>query len=70
MIPECNYAPDCSLTDHPTLRGQWFEAVANRMRTYGTNSIGVLTFWHTNGKVSGPWDPTAKWYPSTVSDMN
>jgi hypothetical protein len=70
LIPECNYAPDCSLTDDPTLRGEWLEAVANRMHEYGSNSIGVLTFWKADGPLSGPWDPTAPWYQSTVNDMN
>jgi len=70
MIPECNYAPDCSLTGDPTLRGQWFEAVATRMHQYGANSIGILSFWNPSGSLSGPWDPNASWYPSTVQDMN
>jgi hypothetical protein len=69
-IPECNYAPDCSLTGDPTLRGQWFEAVATRMHQYGSNSIGVLSFWNPSGPLSGPWDPNAPWYPSTVEAMN
>jgi hypothetical protein len=70
MIPECNYAPDASLDDDPALRGQWFEAIATRMHTYGANAIGTLTFWNPSGSLSGPWDPTAAWYPSTVADMN
>jgi hypothetical protein len=70
LIPECNYAPDCSLQDDPELRGQWFEAVAGRMHEYGANSIGVLSFWNPTGGLSGPWDPNAAWYKSTVDDMN
>ena len=70
LIPECNYAPDCSLTGDPALRGQWFEAVATRMHQYGSNSIGVLTFWNPTGGLSGPWDPSRPWGTSTINAMN
>jgi hypothetical protein len=69
LIPECNYAPDCSLTDHPALRGQWLEAVATRMHHYGSNSIGVLTFWRPGGGLSGAWDPSRPWGKSTINAM-
>jgi hypothetical protein len=38
-------------------RPAWFEAVCRMMATYGTNSIGVLTYWNRNGPLSGPWEP-------------
>lgn len=45
----------------------WFESVCNRMHIYGTNSIGVLTFWNVNGQLSGGWDPTDT---ATISSLN
>jgi hypothetical protein len=54
----------------PTLRGQWFEAVANEMHQYGANSIGILTFWRDDGLDSGPWDPSKPWGHSTIGAMN
>lgn len=39
-------------------RVAWFTDVAERMRKYGTNAVGILTFWHDNPRsLSGPWPP-------------
>jgi hypothetical protein len=54
----------------PTLRGQWFEAVANVMHQYGANSIGILTFWRDGGLDSGKWDPSKPWGHSTIDALN
>jgi len=46
----------------------WYETVCNRMHQYGTNSIGVLTFWKTTGELSGPWDPSLAPTFNTIID--
>lgn len=48
-------------------RPQWFNEVCSRMATYGANSIGVLTFWHPKGPLSGAWDPSDQ---NTITEMN
>jgi hypothetical protein len=60
MIPECN-------TPTVAERPEWFKTVCRRMHTYGSQSIGVLTFWHKHGKLSGPWLPKDT---KTVDAMN
>jgi hypothetical protein len=60
LIPECN-------TPTVAERPEWFKTVCRRMHAYGSHSIGVLTFWHANGPLSGPWLPTDK---KTIDAMN
>lgn len=50
MIPECN-------THVEARRPEWFTTVCQRMHGYGSHSVGVLTFWHKHGPLSGPWLP-------------
>lgn len=39
-------------------RVTWFKEVAARFRQYGTNGVGMLTFWNDNpSSLSGPWPP-------------
>jgi hypothetical protein len=60
IVTETNMPYD---SDSPAARGQWFLDVCNRMKTYGTNAIGVLSYWHKVSKtdpdpgLSGPWLP-------------
>jgi hypothetical protein len=56
LIGETNMPPNAT-TGSTALRGPWFEDVCNRMKTYGTNAIGVLTFWKDGGNLGGPWLP-------------
>jgi hypothetical protein len=60
MLPECN-------TPFKAQRPDWFKSVCERMHTYGSHSIGVLTFWNPTGPLSGPWDPKDK---KTIAAMN
>jgi hypothetical protein len=60
VIPECN-------TPKKSERPDWFTSVCTRMHQYGSNSIGVLTFWNPTGPLSGPWDPTDR---NTIGAMN
>jgi hypothetical protein len=40
-------------------RVAWFESVAMRMHEYGSNAVGILTFWGgVHAAQSGSWDPT------------
>lgn len=58
-------------TDH--VRSTWPQPIpawVNDMHQYGSNSIGVLTFWNPTGGLSGPWDPSRPWGKSTINDMN
>jgi hypothetical protein len=59
IICETNMPPDPN-TGSTEYRGQWFEAVCTRMHTYGSDNIGVLTFWRDDGSLSGPWLPGDK----------
>jgi hypothetical protein len=34
----------------------WYQSVCARMNIYGTNSIGVLTYWKDGGGFSGAWN--------------
>lgn len=53
LIGETNY----NSTD--TNRVEWLQQVATRMNAYGSNAIGILTFWGGAGAaLSGAWDPT------------
>jgi hypothetical protein len=39
-------------------RVAWLEHVATRMHAYGSNAIGILTFWGgASAPLSGPWNP-------------
>ena len=60
MLPECN-------TPMKAQRPEWFKSVCQRMRAYGANSLGVLTFWNPTGPLSGPWEPTDR---KTIAAMN
>jgi hypothetical protein len=60
LLPECNTPVE---SDRP----DWFESVAKRMHTYGSHSIGILTFWNPTGPLSGPWEPKDK---KTIAAMN
>jgi hypothetical protein len=58
--PLCSPEPCTSPTPAPRAGPPgtgWFESVCTRMHKYGSNSIGVLTFWKESGPLSGPWDP-------------
>jgi hypothetical protein len=60
MLPECNIHT-------MALRPEWFTRVCERMHTYGSHSIGVLTFWKPGGPLGGKWEPTDK---KTIAAMN
>ena len=60
VLPECNTPVEAE-------RPAWFESVCERMHTYGSHSIGVLTFWNPTGPLSGPWEPKDK---KTIAAMN
>jgi hypothetical protein len=60
VLPECNIPVKAERPD-------WFKSVCERMHTYGSNSIGVLTFWNPDGPLSGPWDPKDT---KTIAAMN
>jgi hypothetical protein len=60
LIPECN-------TPTESKRPAWFKAVCRRMHRYGSNSVGVLTFWNPHGSLSGPWQPTDR---ATIKAMD
>jgi len=39
-------------------RVEWFDQVAQRMHQYGSNAVGILTFWGgVHARLSGAWDP-------------
>ncbi len=64
LIPETN-APD--KTQQQKKRDAWFEAVCTRMHGYGSNSIGVLTFWGgQNAQLGGPWTQNV----NNVNELN
>lgn len=67
LIAECNSPIASRMFPHAAPRPEWFTAVCKRMHKYGTNSIGVLTYWNANGKLSGSWRPKDK---ATIGAMN
>jgi hypothetical protein len=60
MLPECNTPIDSQRPD-------WFKEVCTRMKKYGANSAGVLTFWNGPGTIGANWDPTDT---KTIAAMN
>ena len=48
-------------------RPDWFKQVAKRMKEYGSNSAGILTFWNGPGNIGAKWNPTDK---ATIAAMN
>lgn len=60
MLPECNSPINSQ-------RPEWFKRVAKRMKEYGSNSAGILTFWNGKGTIGAKWNPTDK---ATIDAMN
>lgn len=60
MLPECNSPINSQRPD-------WFKEVAKRMKEYGSNSAGILTFWNGPGNIGANWNPTDK---ATIAAMN